>query len=407
MSIHFKCKICFSKKIEKVLDLGRQPLANSLTETRVKPEKKYELCVFFCKSCFTPQLSKSLKPKTLFSNYVWRTSTSSLASKFSKQFSRIILQRIRKSKPNVLEIASNDGTFLKPFKKKGCKVIGVDPAKNIVNIAIKKNNINTKNGFFSHEFSKGLKKFEPDVIFARNVIAHVANIHSFVKGISSLINNNGIVAIEFHYVKKILESKQYDSIYHEHLFYFSLKTIEMIFKKYDLYAYDAVSSPISGGALIVLFKKVKIKKTKGYLKVWKREKKNGVNTINTWRSFSKFVKKHSNKFQEIINNLSKSGKIFAYGASARSSTLLNASKISFKQIEEIIDKNPIKLGKFTPGSKIKIISLKNGIKKIKKRKILILLAWNFKKEILKELRSLGYKGKIILPLPFKIKSLNV
>ena len=123
--------------------------------------------------------------------------------------------------------------------------------------------------------------------------------------------------------------------------------------------------------------------------------------------FSKFVKKHSNKFREIINNLSKSGKIFAYGASARSSTLLNASKINFKQIEAIIDKNAIKLGMFTPGSKIKIISLKDGIKKIKKRKILTLLAWNFKKEILKELRSLGYKGKIILPLPFKIKSLNV
>lgn len=407
MSIQFKCRICFSKKIERVLDLGKQPLANSLINIKKKNEKKYELCVFFCKSCFTPQLTKNLKPKTLFSNYVWRTSTSSLANKFSEKFSKLILQKVKKVKPNVLEIASNDGTFLIPFKNKGCKVIGVDPAKNIVNIAIKKNKIDTKNGFFSYAYSKKLKYFKPDVIFARNVIAHVANIHSFVKGISSLINNDGIVAIEFHYAKKILELKQYDSIYHEHLFYFSLKTIEMIFKKYDLYAYDAIPSPISGGALIVLFKTVKIKKTKGYLKVLKSEKKKGVNTINTWRSFSKFAKEHSNKFQETINNLAKSVKIFAYGASARSSTLLNASKINFKQIEAIIDKNPIKLGKFTPGSKIKIISLKNGIKKIKKRKILILLAWNFKKEILKELRSLGYKGKIILPLPFKIKLLNV
>ena len=407
MSTQLRCRICSSKKIEKVLDLGRQPLANSLTKTKSKAEKKYELCVFFCKSCFTPQLTKNLKPETLFSNYVWRTSTSSLAKKFSKQFSRLILKRSKKSKPNVLEIASNDGTFLKPFKKKGCNVIGIDPAKNIVNIAIKKNRIKTKKGFFSYEFSKKLKKFMPDIIFARNVIAHVNNIHSFVKGISALTKNDGIVAIEFHYAKKILDLKQYDSIYHEHLFYFSLKTIEKIFKIYNLYAYDAFPSPISGGALIVLFKKVKIKKTKDYLKVLKNEKENNVNTINTWRSFSKFVKEHSNKFREKIHNLAKSGKIFAYGASARSSTLLNASKINFKQVEAIIDKNAIKLGMFTPGSKIKIISLKDGIKKIKKRKILTLLAWNFKKEILKELRSLGYKGKIILPLPFKIKSLNV
>ena len=119
MSTQLRCRICSSKKIEKVLDLGRQPLANSLTKTKSKAEKKYELCVFFCKSCFTPQLTKNLKPETLFSNYVWRTSTSSLAKKFSKQFSRLILKRSKKSKPNVLEIASNDGTFLKPFKKKG------------------------------------------------------------------------------------------------------------------------------------------------------------------------------------------------------------------------------------------------------------------------------------------------
>ena len=407
MSIKFKCRICFSKKIEKVLNLGIQPLANSLNRTKTKSEKKYDLCVFFCKSCSTPQLTKSLKPKTLFSNYVWRTSTSSLANKFSKKFSRLILRRIKKTKPNILEIASNDGTFLKPFKKKGCKVIGVDPAKNIVNIAIKKNKINTKNGFFSYEFSKKLKKFKPDVIFARNVVAHVTNIHSFIKGIANLIDEEGVVAIEFHYVKKILESKQYDSIYHEHLFYFSLKTIELIFKKYDLFAYDAVHSPISGGALIVLFKKNKTKKTESYLKIFNNEKKYSVNAISSWRSFSIFVKEHSKKFSKTILNFAKFGKIFAYGASARSSTLLNTSKIDFKQIEAIIDKNSIKLGKFTPGSKIKIISLKNGIKKIKKRKILALLAWNFKKEILRELKSLGYKGKIILPLPFKIKLLNI
>ena len=119
MSIQSRCRICFSRKIEKVLDLGRQPLANSLSKGKANVEKKYELCVFFCRSCFTPQLTKNIKPSTLFSNYVWRTSTSSLANKFSEQFSRLILRRSKKSKPNVLEIASNDGTFLRSFKRKG------------------------------------------------------------------------------------------------------------------------------------------------------------------------------------------------------------------------------------------------------------------------------------------------
>lgn len=407
MSIKSNCRICFSKNIKKVLNLGKQPLANSLNVSKFSFEKKYDLSVFFCKSCCTPQLTIDVNPKNLFSNYVWQTSTSSLANKFSEKFSKIILKKTRKIKPNILEIASNDGTFLKPFKRKGCKVVGVDPAKNIANIAIKKNKIKTEVGFFSFKFSKKLKNFMPDIIFARNVIAHVKDIHSFIKGMANLINQDGIVAVEFHYVKEILKSKQYDSIYHEHLFYFSLQTIQNIFEKHNLFAYDATPSPISGGALIVFFKTFNEKKTKNYKKILKNEKQLNVNNISSWRSFSRFVNVHSTRLFEIISKFSKHQKLIAYGASARSSTLLNTSSINFNHIENIIDKNLIKIGKFTPGSKIKIISLKKSLKIIRKRKILILLAWNFKKEILEDLKKFGYKGKVILPLPYKIQFINI
>ena len=401
-----KCRLCFSKNIEKILDLGVQPLANSLEKKKNTKQKKFPLIIFFCKNCKAVQLTETVNPNILFKEYFWTTSTSSAAKKFSKNFYKEIISLKNKKKPLIVEIASNDGTYLEPFKKEGYKVIGIDPAKNICEIANKKK-ILTINSFFDLKVSNIIQKKygKGDILFARNVIAHVKNIHELIDAAYNLISKDGIFAVEFHYAKKILDDLQYDSIYHEHLFYYSIQSLKKLFKTHKFNLFDGFKSPISGGALVLIFSKEKKEKTKRFQKLEKIEIKEKVNTINKWKSFSKKVKDHSFKFKKEIEKINyKHGKILAYGASARSSTFLNYTKIGQDYLKFIVDKNPLKNNLYTPGTKIKIIDSKIFLKNIKKFKIILILAWNFKDEILKEFHKHGFSGKVILPFPKKIKA---
>ena len=392
-----KCRICLSKNLIDILDLGHQPPANSL-HNNLKKQKKYPLKLIMCNECKTSQLSLSLDPKLLFNNYFWVTGTSKAAKEHAKKFYKFTSKFIPK-KSTVIEIASNDGTFLKPFQYNNFKILGIDPAKNISKKA-NKNGVNTISNFFSFELAKKIKKNYQNIslIFARNVIPHVKNINSVVKGISELSDKNSVVAIEFHYSKFILEELQYDSIYHEHIFYFSIKTITKLFNKHKLYPFDVFSSPISGGSIVLIFSKQKFNKTKNLKKLIKLENSLGINKITRWKKFSKDSIKHSNSFKNtILKSFYKTGKLFGYGASARSSTLLNFCKLNNKYFEFIIDKNSLKHNYYTPGTNIKILSIAKS-KKIIKNKSMVLLAWNFKYEIVNFMRKNGFKNDIILPI---------
>lgn len=391
------CRICKSSDLKDILNLGNQPPANSLHKKNEKI-KKFPLKLIFCSKCKTAQLSVSLSPKFLFSKYLWVTATSSTANKHSQKFYDLTSKYLNK-KSLIVEIASNDGTFLKPYLKKKHKVLGIDPAKNISRKA-NLEGIKTIPKFFSEKTSEEIKKKYKniDLIFARNVIPHVKNIHSVAKGISNLANEKSIVAIEFHYAKDILNELQYDSIYHEHLFYFTIKTISNLFSKYNLFPFDVFTSPISGGSLVLIFSKKKLIKQNLLIKMIKNEKKNKLNSIKKWKQFSKKTKIHAKKFKkDILKSYKKDGKLFAYGASARSSTLLNFCKINHKYIDYIIDKNPLKHNLYTPGTNILIKDLTRSNKDLLKKNM-VLLAWNFKDEILKVLKKKGFKNNIILPI---------
>ena len=192
-----KCRLCFSKKIKQVLDLGSQPLANNLIKNKNKKEKKFPLKVFFCNSCNAAQLSETINPRILFNNYFWITSTSSTANRFSHKFYSKIINLTKIKKLFVVEIASNDVTFLLPFKNNKCRVVGVDPARNICKIA-NRHKIPTINSFFDKKTSNLIKKKygKSNIIFARNVIAHVKNIHNLVEASYNLITDDGIFAVE-------------------------------------------------------------------------------------------------------------------------------------------------------------------------------------------------------------------
>jgi hypothetical protein len=391
------CRLCDSNSLVKIIDLKDQPPANSLHKKKEKI-KKFPLIVLFCKKCSTSQLSVSLDPKYLFKKYFWVTATSSTAKKHSLFFFKKMSQYLKKSS-NIVEVASNDGTFLDPFKKNGHTVLGIDPASNIAKMANSKG-IKTIAKFFNYELSKSIKKKFKDnkIIFARNVIPHVTNIHSVVKGISNLANKKSIVAIEFHYSKDILLDLQYDSIYHEHIFYFTIKTISTLFKKHNLHPFDVFKSPISGGSLVLLFSKEKIEKSNLLKKMEFDEKKLKINSLKKWEIFGKKSLLHANKFKnEVIKNLSNNNKIFGYGASARSSTLLNFCDLNDSKIDFIIDQNSLKQNLYTPGTNIPIYSFQKVEKKIKNMKM-VLLAWNFKNEIVKYMKSKKFKNKIIIPL---------
>jgi SAM-dependent methyltransferase len=400
---NFNCRICKNKGTT-VIDLGYQPLANAIVKNKKDKEKKYPLKIFKCKSCHTLQLTRSINPKILFSNYVWVTGTSKSTVEYLKNFSKYITHKLKLTKNSkILEIASNDGTLLKILKKKYKNIFGIEPAKNLAYLANKKG-LNTLNYFFNFENSNKIKKrigSKVDLIICRNVIPHMRNLHSVFRSIEYLLNKNGKLVIEFHYAKKILEDLQFDYIYHEHTYYFTLKTISYLAGIYGFYPNHVKKSQISGGSLILTLSRKKLKSN--YLK--KLEKKEIQDKTNSSLAIHNFNKR-LNKFRKEILKLIKNSKYnFAgYGSSARSNTLINYVKLNNKHVDCIFDNNIMKHNMYAPGSKIKIT--KPTRNKIKQYKCIIVFAWNFYEEIKNELKLYGFKGKLIKTLPkIKVSSL--
>jgi hypothetical protein len=244
------------------------------------------------------------------------------------------------------------------------------------------------------------------IVFARNVLPHVANPRDFVEGLSHLVTDEGIVVIEVHYAKIILEELHYDSIYHEHLCYFTLKTLEKLLNLYGLFLFDLSQSPISGGSIVVYASKIKRTESKKLQNTRMKEQKERINSLSSWEQFATRARDHKERFVQLINKAASKGIISAYGASARSSTLLNYCKISANQISVIADKNPLKQGLYTAGSHILIDTPHNAL--AKSPSTIIILAWNFVDEIREVLKTeFDYHGSYIIPLPNKPYTVNV
>ena len=394
-----KCRISGSKNLKPILDLGHQPLANSLKSFAEDNEEKFPLRISFCEESSLVQLDYTINKKRLFDKYIWVTGTSETANAYADRFCNDILAKTQlKNNDLIIEIASNDGTFLKPFIKKGfVNTIGVDPAKNIAEKA-NKDGIKTIAEFWNYSISNEIKKNygAAKIVFARNVIPHVSELHDVTKGIKNIIDDNGIGVIEFHYAGKILKDLQYDSIYHEHLCYFSIKSITYLLNLYGLYPFDIFKSPISGGSLVILFSKNKKNKTSNLVNYELNEKESNINSIDSWKSFAKLSHEHKIKTINILRSL-KGQRIIGFGSSARSQTYINYCSITSKQIKFIIDNNPLKQNLFTPGSSIPIVSLEKGL--AFKPDYIFIFAWNFKDEIMKICRENNFNGKFILPFP--------
>lgn len=396
----YKCRSCHSEDIEIIIDFGSQPLANGLVKKdEFEIEKRYPLALCFCRECGLVQLNYIVDPKELFSNYYWVTGTSEGAKSFSKVFMEEAIKRNPISENGyVLEIASNDGTFLRPFKEMGYSILGVDPAQNIV-LKANEEGIETLNEFFGAEIAKRIVRDRgyPSLFFARNVFAHVAELDDFVEGLRICSDDDNIGIIEVEYGDKIVNEVHYDSVYHEHLYYYTLQSITKVLERHDLFAYDVMHSPISGGAIVVFFSKKKREQTEMYEKMMSSEAESGLNDIKSWRRFAEKAQNHKKLINNMIDGID--GELIGYGASARSSTMFNFCGIDNSKIKCIIDQNPLKQGMYTPGTHIPIVSADEAFKSNPKN--IFISAWNFKDEVIRFLKSqYGFKGDVILPLPY-------
>ncbi len=395
------CRIC-DRKIKKIIDFGKIALVGNFLKKKGN-QKKYKISLNYCVSCKHVQISEKLNPKLLFKNYLWETGISESNIHLLKE----LLQKLKKlginEKSKILEIASNDGSFIKILKEKfDCFVIGVDPAKNLATKANKKS-IFTINNFFNYKLSCSIKrkynKF--DYIFARNVIAHIKEPNNIFRGIDNLLKDDGIFILEVPHLLNIFNKNQYDNIFHEHIGFHSLKSIQDLCKANNLKVFDVDKIDSQGGSIRCFISKSTSTKlvSKKISLISKIEKKSNLFLNSNLKMFKNKILNHIESLHELISSLKKKKKkVSVYGASGKGQALLQFSKMDNNMIDFVFDKSKLKQGLFTPGTNIEI---KNP-KYISRKNVdyLLILSWNIKEEIIRqEKKFLKEGGKFIVPFP--------
>ena len=407
------CRFCENSLEHMFVDLGKTPLANSyLTkESDFKIEKEIPLNALICEKCFLIQVDEYEKPDEIFNNYAYFSSYSTSWLEHTKKFVNDIIKKFNISNNSqIIEIASNDGYLLKNFKEKKIPVLGIEPASNVAEIA-KKSGIPTITSFFGTETVEEIVNSgkKADVLIAFNVLPHVPDLKDFVLGMKNILNENGIIIIQFSaYLLDVIKKCEFDMVYHEHFSYFSLFTLKKIFENFDLEIFDVKEIFVHGGSLRLFLKSSKNKEINidnNVEKILKKEKDNGLQKLSTYLNFQSDVEKSKKSIQEFfIKANQQKKKIVCYGAAAKGNTVLNYCNISKNDIDYVVDISPHKQGKFMPGTHIPIYSPE----KIKETKpdYIVILAWNLKDEIMLQMNFIkDWGGKFVVLIP-EVKNLK-
>jgi len=407
-----KCRLCNSKKLFKFLDLGSHPPSDQFKEKKElkNPTVYYPLEVYTCLHCGFKQLNYVVEPKILYQqNYPYESSLTKRGKKHYGEFAQSIKKEFNlKNNDLAVDIGSNTGVLLQAFKTNKMKIAGIDPAANICKIANRRG-IPTVNSFFnSYAVNKVLKKYgKAKVITGTNVFAHVNDLNSFVKNIKKLLDKKkGIFVIEVPHFLHLIKYLEYDTIYHEHLSYITVKPLIRFFKKFNLEIIDVQQRDIHGGSIRVFISgsnNYKIKDT--VFKICKLESKAKLNSKKILLNFQKKVIKSRIDLTLLLSRLKKMNKkIIILSAPAKGMTLLNYCKIDKNIVDFATEKSSIKQGLYTPGGNIPVFSDDKILKS--KPDYALLLAWNFSKEIIKNnVKFLENGGKFIIPIP-KIKIIS-
>ena len=398
------CQICNSKNMHVILDLGHQPLCDSLLTKEMlnSSEKTYPLRMLWCEECSLAQLDYCVDGNEVYHpDYPYRTGITKELVEYQKTMSDSLIKKYDiKENDLVIDIGSNDGTLLSGFQKHGIKTIGIEPT-NISQIA-NKNNIETIQEFFTTDVAKKIKntKSEASLILATNMFAHMATIGEVISGIELLLKPDGVFVFENHYLLDVIQGGQFDTIYHEHLRTYSLKSLITLFSYYNLTITDVERGTRYGGNIRVHVTKGKDRPiSKNVESLLKLEEESGLYKLETYTKFADRVKQAKNDFMNFIFKIKSEDKtIVGNSCPGRSVTLLNYYGVDSELLPYIAEQpTSLKLNMFLPGKHIPIVNNEILIKE--QPDYVMLLAWHYAQPIMEQLRERGLKSNFIIPLP--------
>ena len=400
------CRFCGTPLKHTFADLGMSPLANSY----IGPEKAnamepfYPLHAYVCEKCWLVQLQMYQTGEEIFSNYAYFSSYSDSWLAHAKAYTEQMRARFGlDASSQVVEIASNDGYLLQYFKEAGVPVLGIEPAKNVAEVAIGKG-IPSLVKFFGEDTARELvgTGLQADLLLGNNVLAHVPGLNDFVAGMKLLLKPTGVITMEFPHLQRLVDDRQFDTIYHEHFSYFSLVTVEQVFAKHGLTLFDVEELSTHGGSLRIYGRHAEdSSKPVGerVIALRERERRLGYTSLELYSSFARKVMAIKRDILEFMINAKREGKsIVGYGAPAKGNTLLNYCGIRTDMISYTVDRSPHKQAHLLPGTRIPIYGPERIVET--KPDYVVILPWNLKDEITKQMSHIReWAGKFVVLIP--------
>jgi len=399
------CRACDSGRLRLFLSLGRTPLANSFLRSSddFAAEPQYPLDVYFCERCSLVQLLDVVDPEVLFGSYIYVTGTSDTMAAHNVEYAQTLVAFLGlKEDDLVIEVASNDGSLLKRFKTYGARTLGIEPAKNIAEMA-RAMGIETLAKFFNTSTAQEVREtYGPaSVVIGNNVLAHVDETQDFLRGCKVMLGEGGLVVIEVPYISELIDRLEYDTIYHEHLCYFSVTTLMRLCDAVGLCIVRVDHVPVHGGSLRIYAgaREHYVTHSSDVVALAGEEGARGLTTLARYERFAEGAEGNRQAVRDLLRSIQAENKtVAAYGAPAKGNTLLNYCGIGTDMIPYTFDKNPMKVGLYTPGMHIPVLSVSNLLDRFPD--YLLILAWNFADEIMRQQQEY-YRtgGRFIIPIP--------